>query len=120
MQNKHFVSHGLLLPDLPSEADTRLKKDFLSIINPEFKFNNKLYTNFTEVIQEGTYSQDRVEYSRFVLQNVMDGSSYNRKRHKKSERDGDGWSLQVRSRDSYLEEPSITFCKTNLEYSTLS
>ena len=106
MQNKHFVSHGLLLPDLPNSADPRLKKDFLSIINPEFKFNNKLYTNFTEIIQEGTYSQDRVEYSRFILQNVMDGSSYNSKRHKKSERDRDGWSLQVRSRDSYLEYTS--------------
>lgn len=108
LQNKHFVSHGILLPDLPNSSDPRLNKDFLSIINPEFKFNNKLYTNFTEIIQEGTYSQDRVEYSRFVLQNVLDGSSYNSKRHKRSERDSDGWSLQVRSRDSYLDFTAST------------
>jgi len=115
LQNKHFVSHGLLLPDLPSSSDPRLKKDFLSIINPEFKFNNKLYTNVDEVIQEGSYTQSRVEYSRSITQDVVDGSSYNRKRHKKSERDNDGWDLQIRNRDSYLDFTSSTSSTPILE-----
>jgi hypothetical protein len=42
MQNEHFVPHGLLMPDFANAQPTKIKKDFLSIINPEFKFNNKL------------------------------------------------------------------------------
>lgn len=100
LQNKHFVSHGLLLPDLPSNTDPRIKKDFLALINPEFKFNNRIYTNFTSVLLEGKYNQNKVEYSRSITNNVMDGTTYNSKRHKKSERDTDGWDLHIRSRDS--------------------
>ena len=102
LQNKHFVSHGLLLPDLPSNTDSRIKKDVLALVNPEFKFNNRIYTNFTSVLLEGKYNQNRVEYSRSITTNVLDGTTYNSKRHKKSERDSDGWDLQIRNRDSEL------------------
>jgi hypothetical protein len=42
MQNEHFVSTWPINARLANAQPTKIKKDFLSIINPEFKFNNKL------------------------------------------------------------------------------
>jgi hypothetical protein len=49
MQNEHFVSMAC---QWYSKCSNQLKKDFLSIINPEFKFNNKTYTEVDEIIKK--------------------------------------------------------------------
>lgn len=101
LQNDHFTSHGLLMPTL-DPSSVKIKKDVLSIINPEFKFNNKVYQDFDEIIKQGEYYRTEVKDSRFIVQNVMDGTSYDGEHHQKSERDNDGWDLQVRTRDNQL------------------
>jgi hypothetical protein len=108
LNNKSFISHGLLLPEFVDDNNARVNKSFFAMINPEFKFNNRLYSAVDEIIQEGTYLKMSSTKSRFIAQNVMDGTSYDSKKHKKSESDSDGWSLQVRTRDN-----SVTFIPEN-------
>jgi hypothetical protein len=109
MQNEHFVSHGLLMPDLANASSAKIKKDFLSIINPEFKFNNKTYTEVDEIIKEGEYVHSSIGslYSNFLVQDVLDGTSYDGKRHKGSEKDNDGFDLRVRTKDNILKYNTV-------------
>ena len=105
MQNQHFVSHGILMPDFANPATPKVKKDFLGLINPEYKFNNRTYTEIDAILKEGEYvHSDRGSlYSNFLIQDVLEGTSYDSKRHKKSESDNDGFDLRVRTKDNILK-----------------
>jgi hypothetical protein len=120
MQNQHFVSHGLLMPDFANPATPKIKRDFLGLINPQYKFNNRTYTEVDFIIKEGeyVYSERGALYSSFLIQDVLDGTSYDSKRHKKSEKDEDGFSLRVRTKDNILKFNSTSkplFVKNDLK-----
>lgn len=97
IKNANFVSHGQLMPVV---AGTRIKKDILGIINPEFKFNQKKYTAMTKIIQQGTFKKTEALHSRTKIRDVMDGTGYVSGKHKDGESDDDGWTLQIKTRDN--------------------
>jgi len=96
--NKNFVSAGLLMPQF--EDETLIKKDILNFINPEFKFNQRKYTGFSSIIQQGKVNKVETIYSRTKINDVMDGTSYVSGKHKRGESDPDGWSIQIKTRDN--------------------
>lgn len=98
MKNSYFVSHGHLMPNLSDTS--KIQKDILSMIHPEHKFRGRNYTAPTSIIQEGEYVRTENNYSRVRIQDVMDGSSHVKKRHKGE--DNDGWDLHIRTRDNIL------------------
>lgn len=98
VKNKNFVSAGLLMPQFTD--DSLIKKDIVNMINPEFKFNNKKYTNFTKIIQQGKFTKQEAIYSRTKINDVLDGTSYVSGKHKRGESDPDGWSIQIKTRDN--------------------
>ena len=101
LKNKNFVSHGHLMPEIaPGDLATRVKKDIVSIISPEFKFNNEKPTSVTKIIQQGSFIREEAVPSRFKVENVLDGSSYDSGRHKDGHSDEDGWSLHTITRDN--------------------
>lgn len=109
LTNKNFVSHGLLFPALLNTSS--VKKDIVSLINPEFKFNNADYTSLTSVIQQGKFTPHKTIKSRTKVQDVLDGSGYVAGKHKDGERDEDGLSLHIKTRDvytNYIAEDSFT------------
>lgn len=106
LQNKEFVSHGLLCPELNSNADTRLNKRFMSLIHPAHKFEGTTYDTVSEIVHEGDFRIKNRHYSRFIVEDVVDGTTYRRRRHKRSEKDDDGWQLHVKTRDNELEYSS--------------
>jgi hypothetical protein len=103
MQHQKFVSHGLLFPALDNSQDVRINRKNFSLICPEHKFNNTQYSDISRLYKEGEYNVTEVNESRFKVQDVFDGTSYNSKRHRRSERDNDGWDLHIKSRDSVLQ-----------------
>jgi len=120
IQNAHFVSHGLLMPNFANAATPKIKRDFLGLINPEYKFNNKTYTEIDEIIKEGEYVHSGIGalYSNFLVQDVLEGSSYDSKRHRKSETDNDGFDLRVRTKDNILLYNKVfkkLFVKTDIK-----
>ena len=113
LTNKNFVSHGLLFPALLNTSS--VKKDIVSLINPEYKFNNSDYTALTSVIQQGKYEPHKTIKSRTKIQDVLDGSGYVAGKHKDGERDEDGFSLHIKTRDvytNYVPEDSFTISGT--------
>lgn len=100
IKNKKFVSHGHLMPELePDTVDTLIKKDVFALINPEFKFNNTKYNSF-DIIQQGKFTREEAIHSRTKINDVIDGTSYRSGKHKHGERDRDGWSIQIKTRDN--------------------
>ena len=109
LTNKNFVGHGLLFPALLNTNN--VKKDVISLINPEYKFNGADYTNFTSIIQQGKYTPDKTIKSRTKVNDVLDGTGYVEGKHKDGERDNDGFSIQIKTRDvftNYTPETSFT------------
>jgi hypothetical protein len=107
LENKNYVSHGLLMPRMDTTGayvpECKIRPDVLSLLNPEFKFHKKLYVDFDEVIKEGEYTLNKQSISKTITKDVMEGSSFDKKHHRKSEDDGgDGWQLQILSRDTDL------------------
>ena len=101
LKNKNFVSHGHIMPEiLPGDVDTRLKKDIVSIISPEFKFNDERPTSITRIVQQGSFVREEGVPSRFKIENVLDGTSYDADKHKDGHKDDDGWSLHTITRDN--------------------
>jgi hypothetical protein len=100
LQHENFVSTGLIFPALNSASDPRINRKNYNLISPSHKFNNTQEANFTKISQEGSFIATDSKCSRFVVQDVFDGSSYRSTRHRKSERDGDGWDLHILSRDT--------------------
>lgn len=104
LQEKHFVSQGLLFPEFASAADytAKLKKDIVGFISPEHKFDGEKYATFSKIVQQGTFLKDAVEttYSRSKINDIADGSGYVSGKHKDGERDKDGFSIQIKTRDT--------------------
>lgn len=101
MAYSKFVSHGHLMPELSGTGP--IKKDILSMINPEFKFNQKKYTAYTKLIQQGKFDRVEALHSRTKINDVLDGTGYVDGKHKEGEKDNDGWTLQVKTRDNILD-----------------
>lgn len=100
IKNKHFISQGFIYPELQGVKGT-LKKDIFGLIIPEHKFNSQTYTNFTSLIQQGEFKVDNRIRSLSKINDVSEGTTYRSNRHKDSERDSDGLSLHVKTRDNY-------------------
>jgi hypothetical protein len=103
IKEKNFVSQGLLFPQYvdSTEENIKLKKDILGFISPEHKFNNKKYSTFTEIVQQGRFRKDEVIKSRIKIHDVAPGSGYVDGKHKDGERDIDGFCLHVKTRDNF-------------------
>ena len=109
LQNSKYISHGLLNIE---GASNRVDKKLFGIIHPEHKFNNKEYTSFDYIKQEGNFNILKTNKSKTLYNDVMDGSSYNADVHKEGNDDGhsagdpdrgyDGWCLKIIFRDTFL------------------
>jgi hypothetical protein len=107
IQNAQFVSSGLLMPELSNDA--RVKKDIVSLINPEFKFNDKKYKNVTKIIQQGSFERQEAIHSRTRIIDVQDGNSFQDgmkdNENNAFQGDGnsgpDGFMLQIKTRDNH-------------------
>lgn len=96
-----YISHGLLNPQVTDP--TIFKKDIVSFINPEFKFNKRNYTNFTSVIHQGTYTSKEVIKSRTKINDVADGSGFVSGKHRSGRNDNDGFTIQIKTRDTFYD-----------------
>lgn len=124
-KHENFVSSGLLMPE-NSPVDKNIKKDILSIINPEFKFNSKKYRNFSKIIQQGRFTRTEAIHSRTKIIDVQDGNSYE-SRHKDAENSrfqgnsqngADGFMLQIKTRDNivdFVNQNDFEFDNTNIK-----
>lgn len=109
--NSNYSAHGLLNPDVdPSKIDKRV----YGFITPEHKFNNKEFTDFDNIEQEGYFGANSPVgkvYSKTRYNDVMDGTSYTDD-FKDGNDDGpdsnngkgaDGWSLGIILRDTFTK-----------------
>jgi len=97
-KDSKFVSHGHILPNTDNK-----KQDVFALIHPEHKFNNKEYKNVTELIHDGEYVINSKSVKSSIIQDVQPGTSYDKSRHKKRERDSDGFSLHVLNRNTNID-----------------
>jgi hypothetical protein len=100
--NKGYVGFGHISPNAISGGIGSIDKtsdDIFGLINPEFKFLNKEYREeITSIIPQGLYRGRNVNTVEHIIEDVMPGTSYDTKIHKKREKDGDGYSLNIRFR----------------------
>lgn len=97
----NFISHGLLKPE--TSYPNVFKKDIISFVNPEFKFNKRNYSNFTSVIHQGTLIPNESIKSRTKINDVCDGSGYVPGKHKSGRSDDDGFTIQIKTRDTFYD-----------------
>lgn len=107
MEDKRsFVAHGHIFPNL--DDTTKIDHDIFALIHPEHKFNGREYRNLTSIKQEGEYVIVKQSYSSVLTQDVGAGTSYDPDVHKKSGKDGDGFTLHTLTRDTEVFlEPKI-------------
>jgi len=101
LKNNKYISHGLLQPVVDPN---RISKDVFGMIHPEHKFNEREYTNYTSIIQEGNFQIVKRNYSKIRYNDCFDGSSYDSSIHKEGNDDGnnlDGWGVTSFNRDQY-------------------
>jgi len=110
--NDKYISHGLLQPEISQD---KIQKNMFGLIYPEHKFNNKEYSVYDYIRQEGNYSIIKRDKSKIRFNDVLDGSSYDADAHKGGNDDGhkadgtpnsrgyDGWCLATIVRDNYTE-----------------
>lgn len=119
LKNKNFVSHGHIMPEiLPGDVATRVKKDIVSIISPEFKFNDERPTSISRIIQQGSFVKEESVLSRFKTENVLDGTSYDSSKHKDGHSDDDGWTLHTITRDNitnFVARDNINIPSTDIK-----
>jgi hypothetical protein len=117
VQHKNYVSQGFLYPEFvkvngqDDPKQGKFKRDMYGLIYPEHKFNNKIYSNFTSLLQQGDFEVIKKIKSFSKINDVADGTSYVGNRHKDNERDTDGWTLDIKTRDThtkYNENNTIT------------
>ncbi|MGL6105517.1 MAG: hypothetical protein ACRC0V_11900, partial [Fusobacteriaceae bacterium] len=108
--NADFIAQGLLKPD-----GATLEPTIYGLIHPEHKFNNKEYTNYDKLIQQGYFDISKQYYGLFNYDDVMDGSSFNSEAHDDSNDDSstsdgsviskglDGWSFNGITRDTSVD-----------------
>jgi hypothetical protein len=101
-KEKNFVAQGLLFPQYatPGEQATRIKKDTVGLIYPEHKFNDRKYSVFNKIVQQGKFTKVKAIASRTKIRDVSDGSGYVSGKHKDGESDDDGFSIQIKTRDN--------------------
>jgi hypothetical protein len=104
-KEKNFNAQGLIFPQYATLAQetARVKKDVVGFISPEHKFNNNQYSSFTKIIQQGDFKKVNEIYSRTKINDVADGTSYVRGRHKSGNSDSDGFTLHIKTRDNITE-----------------
>lgn len=108
--SEKFVSHAYLFPEFDPGDEDKLDNKVLGMVNPEFKFNDKTYSSFDKIVLQGEYEVNQRTYSRFRIEDVVDGTTYNKDRHKSNEEDKDGWDLHVRTKQN-----KVSFSSTPLE-----
>ena len=107
LEEGRFVSQGLLFPEFAdaTERNSKIKKDMLGFISPEHKFFDKKYFSLGDIIQQGVFTKEdskaEIVKSRIKINDVADGSGYVDGKHKDGEKDIDGMSLQVKTRDNF-------------------
>lgn len=119
LKNDKYISTGLLQPETSQD---RIQKDVFGLIYPENKFNNREYSIYDYIKQEGNFDIIKRDKSKIRYNDVYDGTSFDPKAHKSGNDDGhdadgvpgsrglDGWCLEVIARDNYLSyRPSTTF-----------
>jgi hypothetical protein len=101
-KEKNFTAQGLIFPQYnqTTTADSRVKKDVLGFISPEHKFDNVQYSVFTEIIQQGEFKKEDTIKSRIKINDVAPGTGKQRG-HKSGEGDNDGFTLHVKTRDTF-------------------
>jgi hypothetical protein len=104
--NDKYISHGLLFPEFAGER--KISDRVYGLLNPEYKFNNVKYSEFTEMKQEGQFTlSDRLKSKSRYL-DTSDGTSYDSSVHKSGRgNDEDGWSLKAITRDNITEFKKI-------------
>ncbi|MDB4285890.1 hypothetical protein N9933_01150 [bacterium] len=109
-----FCSHGHLFP-----TNGILKEDIFALIHPEHKFNGREYTGVTDYIKEGRFFATAKSTASIIAEDVQPGTSYDSSRHKKRERDTDGYSFHGMTRNSnltYFGSPTGSFAdETEIE-----
>lgn len=100
-EESDYTSFGLLRPHFSGSTYSKIKRDIVGLINPEFLFNRKEYNNVT-IIQEGDHPTYTIQKGNFLTQDVMDGTTYDADAHKTIEKDLDGFSLNSFVRDTTL------------------
>jgi hypothetical protein len=110
VKHKNYVSQGFIYPEFtalpngaPDPKQGTFKRDIYGLIYPEHKFNNKVYSNFTTLLQQGEFETINTIKSFSKINDVADGTSYIGNRHKSNERDNDGWTLDIKTRDSHTK-----------------
>ena len=113
-KEKKFAAQGLLFPQYNTTAlaDKSVKKDVLGFISPEHKFENMQYSVFGEIIQQGEFKKEDPIISRVKINDVYPGTGYV-SQHKDGEKDNDGFSLHVKTRDNFAR----FIPKTSFSYS---
>lgn len=113
--NEKYVATGLLFPDFAAGEEPRVSKNVFGVVNPEDKFRNKKYTEFTEIIQEGAFEAEKTFYGKARYRDVEEGTSFDGSVHKtgggKDDQGGnasDGWSLKAVVRDTITKYSSVT------------
>ncbi len=103
LENNKYIAHGLLAPDLNDTS--KINKKLFGMIHPEHKFNNKEFSDFDYIKQEGNFDITKSNYSKTSYQDVYTGTGYDGDVHKDGNDDGgttDGFSLTLILRDNYL------------------
>ena len=119
-KEKNFVAQGLLFPQYanPGEQAARIKKDTLGLIYPEHKFNERKYSTFSKIVQQGKFTKVNAILSRTKINDVADGSGYVSGKHKDGERDDDGFSIQIKTRDNitnFANQNKFTLDSNNIK-----
>ena len=119
-KEKNFVAQGLLFPQYatPGDQAAKIKKDTVGLIYPEHKFNDRKYSTFSKVVQQGKFTKINTILSRTKIRDVVDGTGYVSGKHKSSQADDDGFTLQVKTRDNitnFIAESNFTLGSTNIK-----
>jgi len=105
IKEKNFVSQGLLFPEFTDkiEQGNRVQKNIVGVISPEYKFNNVKYATYSKIVQQGEFKALDTIKSRTKINDVSPGSGYVEGKHKETQRDDDGFSIQIKTRDTVTE-----------------
>ena len=116
IREKKFTGLGLIFPqfNVTGYANKVVKKDVLGFISPEHKFDNVEYSVFSEIIQQGEFRREDPIISRVKINDVAPGTGFDGGRHKSGEKDRDGFSIHIKTRDNF----STFIPKTNFTYAT--
>lgn len=103
-----YISHGLLFPEF-FIGKSKVSDKFYGLINPEYKFNNRKYSEFSSLKQEGQFELTERHKSKSRFLDTLAGTSFDAGVHKKGGgTDSDGWSLKAITRDNVVSYEDST------------